>query len=77
MTSVIAPMCVLCTHLERLKDGGKCTAFPYGIPHDIVFEAGDHTVPREGDHGIQFEPSSDAAKALFLRRFPEAHNPPT
>lgn len=37
-----------------------CKAFPRGIPDDITEGRFDHTNPRRGDHGIQFEPSESS-----------------
>lgn len=33
----------------------KCLAFPDGIPDDILTGEFDHTVPHDGDNGIQYE----------------------
>ncbi len=49
------PSCRTCKHLAR--PGFKyCTAFPEGIPFEIVVGQVKHIKPYKNDHGIQFEP---------------------
>ncbi|MSP21688.1 MAG: hypothetical protein EXR66_01470 [Dehalococcoidia bacterium] len=45
--------CLFCK--RRTDFSGKCAAFPNGIPYGIFTGDVDHTVPVEGDHGLQFE----------------------
>ena len=55
------PVCAFCRHLyfdDNGKTTGTCKAFPDGIPSDIVLCKNDHSEPRKGDHGIQFEPTN-------------------
>jgi hypothetical protein len=47
--------CNKCKH-RFLDPGDTCTAFPDGIPDEVLFGDKDHRFPVEGDHGIQFEP---------------------
>jgi len=44
--------CVFCRHSMR---GGKCKAFPDGIPMAILDNTHDHRKPYPGDNGIRFE----------------------
>jgi hypothetical protein len=60
---MVEPVCHKrrCKHLLGTvgdEDNGQrivCTAFPDGIPDDIVRGQDLHMEPREGDHGIQYE----------------------
>ncbi len=47
----------ICSHCAHwlVEPGGKCKAFPGGIPAEIWEGRNKHTEPYEGDHGIQFE----------------------
>ncbi len=57
LVSFALPQCLDCRHLRGadVGNGWTCDAFPAGIPQDI-FDGALHDEPREGDHGIQFEP---------------------
>ncbi len=48
------PQCLDCRHFHP-HFAWTCDAFPDGIPEDI-FDGALHDKPRDGDHGIQFEP---------------------
>ena len=56
MTTGPAPICLSCKHLNSLLVDGrmKCTAFPAGIPDDILRSRHDHRKPHVGDLGIRF-----------------------
>ena len=43
-------ICPSCIHFRGLT----CTAFPDGIPLEIVVGKVVHTTPYQGDHGIQY-----------------------
>lgn len=43
--------CLNCKHRER----AACSAFPQGIPFDIMSGVTPHDKPIRGDHGIQWE----------------------
>jgi len=47
--------CVYCIHWIQ----GRCTAFPKGVPMDILTNQFDHRKPHEGDGGILFEANPD------------------
>lgn len=56
MTTMIAPQCCFCKHLDRDSTEWVCNAYPDGIPQSILNWDVDHRQPYRGDHGIQFEP---------------------
>jgi len=69
MTSIIAPICIDCTHFHQRGDlkqappGLTCDAYPEGILYDILHTRIDHHLPQEGDHGMLFNPvDADAAR---------------
>ena len=49
------PLCVKCKHLNKDKSK-SCTAFPEGIPKDILTGKVSHINNVEGDGGIKYEP---------------------
>lgn len=60
------PICEACVH--RIPEFGapRCTAFPDGIP-DQILGGFDHREPFKGDQGIRFEldPNETAILALY------------
>jgi hypothetical protein len=73
MTSIAPPICGGCKHLVRDNDrplaDPKCGAFPAGIPTPILLSQADHRKPYEGDKGILFEPTDEAAARYAERMF--------
>jgi hypothetical protein len=51
------PICWNCKHY---RESVSCSAFPKGIPWEILSSEADHHDPFRGDHGIRFE-RKDAA----------------
>jgi hypothetical protein len=45
--------CLSCVHKDL--DGATCTAFPAGIPEDILMSRHNHRTPYKGDQGITYE----------------------
>ena len=52
---VMTSQCVRCAHKFIGKPG--CSAFPEGIPREILSNEHDHREPSPGDHGVQFFPA--------------------
>ena len=56
MPTYQAPLCMTCKHFNfENKVNNVCTAFPDGIPVNILITELDHRKPVNGDHGIQYE----------------------
>lgn len=54
------PICLSCKHL---KPGFTCSAFPDGIPDDIVYEGKDHDTVRPNQTGkAVYEPDPDSPR---------------
>lgn len=62
----VSVSCFECKHLQSEEDEEplRCAAFPNGILIWISAIDDSHLAPREGDHGIQFEPSDQFLKSL-------------
>jgi hypothetical protein len=56
---IATPLCGFCKHCH-LPESATCTAFPSGIPREILIDGYDHRKPYPGDHGVQFAPLVDA-----------------
>ncbi len=49
----------LCNFCLRDNQDGTCSAYPDGIPKQILIGKIDHRKPYKGDHGLQFIVDSD------------------
>ena len=49
---MISTQCISCTNYLM---GGRCKAYPDGIPYEIISGQIDHKKPYKGDNGIQFK----------------------
>jgi hypothetical protein len=68
MTLTMAPICVACKHFEGWTPGtfgGRCRAFPSGIPRTILLSDIDHRKAYHGDQGVIF-----AAKSIADAGYP-------
>jgi hypothetical protein len=54
---IVPPICLKCRHFKNIKEEHwfKCTAFPLGIPNEIIYGRHDHRTKFQGDKGIRFE----------------------
>lgn len=59
--------CDLCTQTNATGTG--CAAFPEGIPYEVAMSDVDHRFPVDGDHGVQFVPTTPLAKEEQARMF--------
>lgn len=65
MTLMLPPICEACAH-RFAQMGYACSAFPDGVPSEIVDDGFDHRQPFDGDQGIQFELAAGAEADLAL-----------
>lgn len=55
MTVILSP-CPFCRHFRGdIRERNICSAFPEGIPREIIYGPIKHTEPYPGDNGIRFE----------------------
>lgn len=54
MRPVLVGICHMCVHRTSIRN---CTAFPQGIPNEILKGDFNHTESFPGDHGITFKKS--------------------
>lgn len=67
---LILSLCAYCRHKQRYENGvTPCTAYPDGIPSEILASKVDHVAPYPGDQGIQFElrPDSTPPNSVMQR----------
>lgn len=54
MTTVLV-QCMVCANFNNsVREKNVCSAFPDGIPSNILLNEVDHRQPVDGDNGIQF-----------------------
>jgi hypothetical protein len=72
-------ICTKCAHFRADESEDTislppfCTAFPQGIPDEIIRQGYDHRNPYDGDNGIMFEPDGPVDVAWIEN----VVNPPT
>ena len=49
--------------MHKHTTGATCTAFPAGIPDDILMSRHDHQTRYSGDHGIRYQAVADEEEA--------------
>ena len=54
---ILPPQCMMCSRFKKIEDEHwfKCTAFPMGIPNEIIYGRADHRQKYPGDNGMRFE----------------------
>ncbi|HMA37539.1 MAG TPA: hypothetical protein VKY74_24005 [Chloroflexia bacterium] len=57
---LVGPACWTCVH--KHANAATCTAFPDGIPEEILDGTDPHTDPYPGDHGILYTPRPGAGR---------------
>ena len=53
------PVNRLCGFCINYRGALKCSAYPKGIPEEILTGEHDHRTPYKGDNGIQFEKAEE------------------
>lgn len=61
----LAPACYWCRHFRRHVIGETCSAFPNGIPEELISDQVLHTGSVDGDGGLRFELGDDIPQHLF------------
>ena len=62
---VIVHQCAFCKHYKGNKGVTcLCTAFPEGVPEEIINNKFDHRHSYPGDHGIRWEQSESSLQRL-------------
>ena len=56
LSDMDAPICNQCKHFNRVSLNMICTAYPKGIPIQIIKSIVDHKTPFINDNGVRFEP---------------------
>ena len=71
----IAPICYGCKHFEKGRINNVpqipfyCTAYPMGIPDEIMYQGFDHRLPFPEDKGIRFmlDPKKKREHKFYLK----------
>jgi len=58
-TTLVSRICTNCRHIDEDITKRTCRAFPEGIPKQIWMGEKLHRRPCPGDHGIQYEKSTN------------------
>lgn len=64
-TDMVYAACSVCVH--KSLSGPTCTAYPRGIPDEILRGEVSHLTPYPGDNGIVFTPAPGAGEIKFGR----------